>query len=90
MRKIFGMSANVADAVRNTRNTRVHAPVRNGSISLLLQCGDRVALRILGNNFKDAAQFPLLHHRAGFLDHRIASVVVSQGEYQSALLHHIT
>ena len=47
---------------------------------------DGVALRILGDDLEDAAELAGLHHGAGFLDHRIAGVVVGQREDEAGCI----
>ena len=78
--EVFRVRSDVAHAVGNAGDARVHPPVGDRAVGLFLERGDGIALWIFGDDLEDAAELAGLHHGAGFLDHRIAGVVVRQGE----------
>ena len=87
LHEVLGVRADVAHAVRDAGAVRIHAPVGDLLDLAGLQGADGVTLRVFDEDLVDLAELAGGHEVTGFLDHRVAGVVMQQREDQAALLH---
>ena len=87
LHEVLGVRADVADAVRDAGAVRVHAPVGDLLDLAGLQGADGVTLGVFDEDLVNLAELAGGHEVTGFLDHRVAGVVMQQREDQAALLH---